>query len=150
LIRLSCKGTESFWILRFLLDQAGLSVHRSRGTWPDTQTCEAARCWCFKCWMSHASLPSCFWLSVRVVRCCSHLARPCKVFHNLGGKTCGTLINQSHDAWSESEDTIGVGKCDQSRDIWPKSYLPTGVGHTIEVAHTTELWYTCIISMHNV
>jgi hypothetical protein len=26
LINLSCKGTESFWILRFLSDQAGLSV----------------------------------------------------------------------------------------------------------------------------
>jgi hypothetical protein len=33
LIRPSCKGTESFWILGFLTDQAGLSVvgHAAHG-----------------------------------------------------------------------------------------------------------------------
>jgi hypothetical protein len=28
-------GTESLWILMFLLDHVGLSAHRSHGTWPD-------------------------------------------------------------------------------------------------------------------
>jgi hypothetical protein len=102
------RGTESFLILRFLLDQVGLSVCLLRDTWPDTWTCEAMRWWGCKHWMSHASLPVYFWLSVRAVRCCNHLDRPCQVFHIWGGKTCGTLIDRSRDAWSESGDTIGV------------------------------------------
>jgi hypothetical protein len=32
--------------------------------------------------------------------------------------------------------STGVGKGDQSLDIRPESYLPTGVGHATEVAHT--------------
>jgi hypothetical protein len=139
LIYPSCKGTESFWILGFLADQARLSVCWSHDTWPDTWTCEAMRCWGFKRWTSNASLPVCFRLSVWAVKCCSHLARPCEAFHNWGGKICGTLIDQSHDAWSESGDmtrvmtSIGVGKCGRSQDIRSKSYILTRVGHTTGV-----------------
>jgi hypothetical protein len=144
-IRPSCKGTESFWILGFLTNQAGVSVCWSRGTWPDSWTCEVMRCWGFECWTSHASLPICFQLSVQTVRCYSHLARPCEIFHNWGDKTWGTLIDRNHDARPESGDTIGVmmptgvGKCDRSWDIWPESYLPIRVGHTTEVTYTTRV-----------
>jgi hypothetical protein len=130
IIRPSCKGTKSFWILRILSYQAGLSVHRSHGTWPNIWTC----------WTSHASLPVCCWLSVWAVRCCSYLARQCEVFHNWGGKTCNTLIDRSRDARPESGDTngvvtsTGVGKCEKSRDIQPESYLSTEVGHRTGVA----------------
>jgi hypothetical protein len=139
LIHPSCKGTESFWILEFLSDQPGLSVigHAAHGL--TTWACEAVRYWGFECWLSHASLPVCFRLSVRVIRCCSHLVWPCEVFHSWGGKTCGMLISQSCDAWSESGDTTGVmtstgvRKCDRSQDIRLESYIPIGVGHTIGV-----------------
>jgi hypothetical protein len=140
LIRWSSKGIESFWILGFLLDQAGPSVHWLRDTWSDTWTCEAMRCWGFECWTRDASLPVYFWLSVPALRCCSHLARSCEVFHSWGGKTCGLLIDRSCDAWPESGDmtrvttSTGVRKCDQSRDIRLESCLPTGVGHMTEVA----------------
>jgi hypothetical protein len=46
LICLSCKGTESFWILEFLSDQAGLSACWARDIWPDylsMQTSEMLR-----------------------------------------------------------------------------------------------------------
>jgi hypothetical protein len=125
LIHPRCKGTESFWILKFLSDQTGLSVHWLHDTWPNTQTYEAMRCWGFKHWMSHSSLPVYFSLSVQVVRCCSHLDWPCEVFHNWGDKTCIMLISRSHDARLESGDTtrvvtsIGVRKCDQSYILWP-------------------------------
>jgi hypothetical protein len=152
LIRLSCKGTESFWILGFLSDQAGLSVvgHVAHGL--TTWACEAVRYWGFERWSSHVSLPVCFWLSVQAVRRCSHLAQPCEVFHNWGGKTCGTLIDQSRDAWLESRDTtrvvtsIGVRKCDQSyvfrseSSIQPESRLPIRVGHTTGVASFDRSW----------
>jgi hypothetical protein len=127
------RGTESFWILGFLSDQDGLSAHWSHDTWPNTWTCEVVRCWGFKCWTSHALYSNCYWLGVRVVRCCSHLTRPCVVFHRWVGKTCGTLIDQSHDAWPESGDTTGamtsirVRKCDQSWDIRPELRYTTGV-----------------------
>jgi hypothetical protein len=58
----------------------------------------------------------------------SHLAQPCEVFHNCGGKTCGTLINRNHDARPELGDTIEVATStrvedwEQSWDIRPKSY----------------------------
>jgi hypothetical protein len=98
-----------------------------------TRACEAMRYWGFECWLSHASLQVCFWLSVQAVKCCSHLAWPCKVPHNWGGKSCITLIGQSRDARPESGDTIEVRKCAWSQDIWPESYLLTGVGHTTRV-----------------
>jgi hypothetical protein len=133
LIHLSRKGTKSFWILRFLSDQAILSVRWSCGTWPDTWTCKVMRCWDFERWTSHASLMVCFQLSVQVVRCYSHLTQPCEVFHSWGGKACGMLINRSRDVRPESGDTIGVvtsteiGKCVWSQDIQLESYLPIGV-----------------------
>jgi hypothetical protein len=139
-IPLSCMVTESLQILRFLSDQAGLSVQRSHGTWPDTWTCEDVRYWGFKCWLSHASPLVYFRLSVWAVRCYSHLARSCEVFHSWGGKTCGMLLGQSHDAGPESGDTTRVvmstvvRKCDWSWDIRPESYHPIGVSHTTEVA----------------
>jgi hypothetical protein len=55
--------------------------------------------------------------------------------------TCTTLIDRSLDARPESGDTTGVmtstriGKCDQSRDIQPESYLLIGVGHMTRVGH---------------
>jgi hypothetical protein len=48
LIRLSCMGIESFWVLKFLSDQAGISAHWSRNTWPDylsMQSHEMLRFW---------------------------------------------------------------------------------------------------------
>jgi hypothetical protein len=115
----------------------------SRGTWSDYSRMRSCVIWGFERWSSHVSLPVCFWLSVRVVRYCNHLAQPCEVFHSWDGKTGGVLIKWSRDAWSESGDaseivtSIGVGKDDRSRDIWPESYLPTGVGHATKVAHMT-------------
>jgi hypothetical protein len=59
--------------------------------------------------------------------------------------TSGALTDQSRDAQPELGETsevvtsTGVRKCDQSRDKRPKSYLPTRVGHAIEVAHTTRV-----------
>jgi hypothetical protein len=118
--------------------------------------------------MNHASLPVCFRLSVRAVRCYSHLARPCEVLHSWGGKTCGLLISRSYDARPESGDMTGVmtstrvGKCDRSRDIRSKSYVPIGDGHTTRVvssdlsraydrshtndrSHDTPTLYACIM-----
>jgi hypothetical protein len=149
LICLSCKGTESFWIPRFLSDQAGLSVHRFCGTWPDTLTCKVVRCWGFERWMSHVSLPICFQLSVRVVRCYSHLARPWEVFHNWCGKTCGLLVGQNCDARPESWRrpksgyTIGVISSNRSHIFQPES------GIRPKSCIRPESWYTYIISMYN-
>jgi hypothetical protein len=53
------------------------------------------------------------------------------------------LIDRSCDARPELGDTskvvtsTGIERGDRSRDIQPESYLLTGVGHAIEVAHTT-------------
>jgi hypothetical protein len=103
------------------------------------------RCWGFERWISHALYSNCFWLSVRVVRCCSHLARPCVAFHRLVGKTCGTLINRNRDARPELRDMVGVVTStgiriyDQSHIFWPESVirlescLLTGVGYTTRV-----------------
>jgi hypothetical protein len=139
LIHLSCKGTEYFWILGFLSDQAGLSVIHRAADGLTTLACEVVRYWGFERWLSHASRPICFQLSILAVRCCSHLARPCEVFHSWGGKTCGMLIDYSRDEWPESGDTTkvvmltGVRKWDQSQYIRSESCLPTGVGHTTRV-----------------
>jgi hypothetical protein len=137
-------GTKSFWILTFLSDKAGLSACWSRGTWPDTWTCKIMRCWGFECLTSHALYSNCFRLSVQVVRCCSHLAQPCVVFHKWVGKTCGMLIDRSRDARPELGDTtrivtsIEVRKCDRSWDIRPESHLLTKVGYMIEVASSDQ------------
>jgi hypothetical protein len=139
LIRPSCKGVESFWILRILSDQVGLSVISRTAHVLTTRACEAMRYWGFERWSNQAYLLVCFRLSVQLVRCYSHLARSYEVFHNWGGKTCGTLIDWSHDARPESGDTtgvvtsIGVRKCNRGQDIQPESYLSTRVGHTIGV-----------------
>jgi hypothetical protein len=145
LIHPSYRGTESFWIHRFLSDQVGLSVVGHAAHCLTTWACKAVRYWGFESWSSHASLPDYFWLSVQAVRWCSHLARPCEVFHNWDGKTCSTLIDRSHDAWLKSGDTTGVvtstgiKKCIRSRDIRPESCLSTRVEHTTGV--TTYLHY---------
>jgi hypothetical protein len=134
----------------FLSYQTGLSVHWLRGHRSDSWTCEVVRCWDFKRWTGHASLV-CFRLSEsgRAVRCCSHLARPCKVFHKWVRKTCGTIYDQSHDVWPESHlltrvrHTTRVASSDQSQEYdWShvfrlESRLLTGVGHTTGVVHTT-------------
>jgi hypothetical protein len=97
------------------------------------------RCWGFEHWASHALYSNFFQLCVWAIRCCSHLAWPCVVFHRWVGKTCGALIDRSCDAWPESGDTTGVvlstrvGKCDRSQIIGLDSYLLTGIGHTTEV-----------------
>ena len=88
LIRLSCMGTESLWILGFVSDRARLSALWSRSSWPDYSCLRSRANRGFECWSSHASLPVCFWLSVQAIRCYSHLARPCKVFHNWGKRCC--------------------------------------------------------------
>jgi hypothetical protein len=125
LICSSYRGTESF-ILKFLSDQTGLSVVGRAAHGLTTWTCEAMRYWGFECWSSHASLSVCFRLGVQAVRCYSHLARSCKVFHNWGDKTCGTLIDRSRDAHPESGDTTvvvtltGVRKCDRSHCNTPR------------------------------
>jgi hypothetical protein len=92
LIRSSCMGTESFQILRFVPDRAGLSDLSSRGSWPDYSCMRSHVHWGFEHWLSHASLLVYFQLSVQVVRCCSHLARPCKVFHGWGKDVICTKI----------------------------------------------------------
>jgi hypothetical protein len=133
LIHPSYRGTMSFWILMFLSDQAGLSVVGHTAHDLTTWACKTVRYWGFERWSSHAPLPVCFQLSVWAVRCYSHLARSCEVFHIWGGKTCGTLIDRSRDTQPELGDmtgvvtSTGVRKCNQSRDIRPESYLPTGV-----------------------
>ncbi len=78
----------------FLSDQARLSVvgHAAHG--PTTWACEAVRYFAFEHWLSHASLPVWFILSVRTVWCCSHLARPCKVFHSRGKDVVCIKIKQ--------------------------------------------------------
>jgi hypothetical protein len=59
--------------------------------------------------------------------------------------TCGVLIDRSHDAQLELGEmpkvvtSIGVRKYDRSWDIRPESYLSTGVGHAIEVAHMAKV-----------
>jgi hypothetical protein len=133
LIHLCCRGTESFWILELFSDQAELSVIGCVAHGLTTWVCEAVRYWGFEWWSSHASLLVCFWLSVRAVRCYSHLARPYKVFHNWGGKTCGTLIDWSHDARLEYGYMTGVvtstriGKCDRSREVRSETWYMTRV-----------------------
>jgi hypothetical protein len=105
--------------------------------------------------LSNAFYSNCFQLSVQVVRCCSHLARSCVVFHRWVGKTCDTLIDQSRHARPELGDTIGVvmsirvKKSIRSQDIrselgiqlesciQPESCLPTWVGHTTKITCTT-------------
>jgi hypothetical protein len=52
------------------------------GAWPDYSRMRSCVTWGFKRWTSHVSLPVCFRLSVWAVRWCSHLARPCEVFHS--------------------------------------------------------------------
>jgi hypothetical protein len=84
LIRLSCMGVESIWILEFLSDHTKLSALWSRGSCPDFSCIRSHEIWGFECWSNHASLSVYFWLSVWAVRCCSHLARSCEVFHNWG------------------------------------------------------------------
>jgi hypothetical protein len=139
LIHLSCRCTESFRILRCLSYQVRLSVvgHVAHGL--TTWACNVVRCWGFEDWLSHASLSVYIQLSVQAIRCCSHLAWPCEVFHNWGGKTSGTLIDRSHDARPESRESTGIEKCVWSQDIWPESYLPTTVGHVTRVRHTTRV-----------
>jgi hypothetical protein len=99
----------------------------------------------------------CFQLTVRAIRCCSHLAQPCEVFHSRVGKTCGTIYDRSRDVWPESwhatrirhmtgvasstrvSHTTRVASSDQSWAynqsclFWPESGLLTGVGHTTKV-----------------
>jgi hypothetical protein len=143
LISPSFKGIESFWILKFLSDQAGLSVVDRAAHGLTTWACEAMRYWGFEHWSSHVSLPVCFRLSVQAIRCYSHLAWPCEVVHSWGGKTCGTLNGRSHDARPKSRDTTGVvmstrvGLYDRSHIFWPESDIQP------------ESWCTCIISMYN-
>jgi cell division protein FtsW (lipid II flippase) len=84
LILLSWLGTESLWILRFFSNHAKLSALWSRGSWPDYSCQWSCAIWGFEHWSSHASLPVYFWLSVWVVRCYNHLARPGEVFHIWG------------------------------------------------------------------
>jgi hypothetical protein len=81
LIHLSCLGTESLQILRFVSDQTRLSALWARGSWPDYSCMQSRVIYDFEHWLSHAPLPVCFQLSVRAIRCCSHLAWPCEVFH---------------------------------------------------------------------
>jgi hypothetical protein len=82
LIRLSCLGTESLWILRFVTYHSRLSALWLCNSWPD-YSCMRSREICgFEHWSSHASLLVYFRLSVQAVRCCSYLAWPCKVFHS--------------------------------------------------------------------
>jgi hypothetical protein len=120
LIHPSCRGTMSFWILGFLSDQARLSVVGRTTHELTTRAYKVMRYWGFERWSGRASLPVCFWLIIRALGCCSHLARPCEVFHSWDGKTCDTLIDRSHDVPPESGDTIeivtstGVRKCDRS------------------------------------
>jgi hypothetical protein len=141
-------GTESLRIIRFFSYHDKLSALWSGGTWTDYSCMRNYVICSFERWLSHASLPVYFWLSVRAVRCCSHLVRPCKVFYSCG-KTGGALIDQSHGAQPESGETskvvtwTGVRKCNWSR-IWPESYLPTGIKHAIEVVHMTGVMiYLC-------
>jgi hypothetical protein len=94
LIRLRCMDTKSLQILMFLSNHAGLSALSSRGTWPDYSCMQSREIWGFKRWSSHASLPVCFWLSVRAIRCWSHLAQPCKVFHIWGKDVICTKWNK--------------------------------------------------------
>jgi hypothetical protein len=146
LIHPSCKGTKCFRILGFLSGQAGLSVVGRATHGLTTWASEAMKYLCFKHWMSHVSLLVCFRLSVHSIRCWSHLARPCEVFHSWGGKMCGTLIEWSRDAWPESIDTARVmmstriGKCDWNQHIRPESRSPTRVAHTIGVASSDRSW----------
>jgi hypothetical protein len=129
-------------------DRDKLSAVWSCGTWPDYCMRNCA-IWGFECWLSYVSLPVCFQLSVWAIRCYSHLSQPCEVFHNYGGKTGGTLIDQSHDVRQELGDTsevamlTGVRKCDRSRDIRPES------GMRPKSHKWPKLWYTCNISMYN-
>jgi hypothetical protein len=139
----SCKGTESFWILGFLSDQARLSVIGRATHGLTTWAREAVRYWGFERWSSYASLLVYFQLSVPAVRCCSHLAQPCEVFHSWGGNACGTLIDQSRDTRPESGDTtrvvtsIEVRKCNWCHIFWP------------DLGIQPESWCTYIISMYN-
>jgi hypothetical protein len=111
--------------------------------WPNTWTCKAVRWWDFERWTSHALYSICFRLCVWAIRCCSHLAQPCVLFHRWVGKTCDTLFDQSNDEPLESGDMFGVvmsirvEKCYRSWDIRSESYLPTRVGHMARVTHMT-------------
>jgi hypothetical protein len=139
-------GTESLRIPGSVSYRAKLSALWSRGSWPNYSRMWSCAIWDFERWSSHASLPIWFWLNVRAIRWCSHLDRLCEVFRSWGGKTCGTLIDRSHDAQPELGDTSGVvtstriGKRDQSRDIRLESYLPT------RLRKWPESWHTHILS----
>jgi hypothetical protein len=101
------------------------------------------RCWGFECWTCHALYLICFWLSVRAVRYCSHLARPCIVFHMWVSKTCFTIYDLSLDAQPESWHATGVEHITESLIFWPesgirpKSRLPTALHLLTGVGHTT-------------
>jgi hypothetical protein len=84
LIPLSCMGTESLWILRFLSNHAKLSALWSRSSWPDYWCMRSHEIWGLERWLSHASLIIYFWLSVWAVRWCCHLVQSCEVFHSWG------------------------------------------------------------------
>jgi hypothetical protein len=84
LIHLSCIVTESLRILRFVSDHSRLSALWSHSSWPNHSWMRSHENWGFECWLSHASHPVYFWLSVWAVRCHSHLAQPCDVFDSWG------------------------------------------------------------------
>jgi hypothetical protein len=146
---LGLLGIEFLRILEFFSNHAKLSALWSRGSWPDYSRMRSCAIWDFERWSSHASIPVYFRLSVWVVRCCSRLARPCKVFHSWDGKIGGALIDRSRDAqpeWGEMSEvvtSIGVRKCDQSHIVRLESTMQP------KLRIQTESWYTSIISMYN-
>jgi hypothetical protein len=81
-------------MLGFFSYRDKLSALWSRGTWPDYSRMRSCAIWGFERWSSHASLPVCFRLSVQAVRCCSHLTRPCEVFHSSSQEVVCIKIKQ--------------------------------------------------------
>jgi hypothetical protein len=71
-------------MLGFASNRTKLSALWSRGSWPNYSCMRSYAIWGFECWSSLASLLVSFQLSVWAVRCCSHLARLCEVFHSWG------------------------------------------------------------------
>jgi hypothetical protein len=121
-------GTKSLWILGFVSDHAKLTTLWSRGLWHDYSRMRSCAIWRFERWSIHASLPVCFRLSIRAVRCYSHLARSYEVFHIWGGKTV-MMRDRSQEIrlklWRRPESGRATGvissdrsqTCDRSCDI---------------------------------